>query len=81
MSVIMTLEVEGDPAELERVAAENPDRMRGIADRAIDQRGFCNFRDFAETDDLDQRTQHPAQSAQVRARQPVAHRHLVPVDD
>jgi len=34
MSVIMTLEVEGDPAELERVAAENPDRMRGIADRA-----------------------------------------------
>jgi hypothetical protein len=34
MSVIMTLRVAGDPAALERIAAENPDRMRAIADRA-----------------------------------------------
>jgi hypothetical protein len=34
MSVIMTLEVQGDPAEVERFAAENPDKMRAIADRA-----------------------------------------------
>ncbi len=34
MSVIMTLRAQGDPEELERRAAENPDRMREIADRA-----------------------------------------------
>jgi heme-degrading monooxygenase HmoA len=34
MSVIMTLRAQGDPQELERRAAENPDRMRAIADRA-----------------------------------------------
>ena|SRR5947199_5562957 len=36
MSVIVTLWVQGDPDKLERVAAEDPDRMRGIADRAKD---------------------------------------------
>lgn len=34
MSVIMTLRVQGDPLKLESIAAENPDRMRGIADKA-----------------------------------------------
>jgi heme-degrading monooxygenase HmoA len=34
MSVLMTLRTKGDPSELERRAVENPDTMRGIADRA-----------------------------------------------
>jgi hypothetical protein len=34
MSVIMTLRAKGDPQALERRAAENPDQIRAIADRA-----------------------------------------------
>jgi hypothetical protein len=34
MSVIMTLRAKGDPDELERRAAQNPDGMRAIADKA-----------------------------------------------
>ena len=34
MSVIMTLWVQGDPQKLESVAADNPDRIHGIADQA-----------------------------------------------
>ncbi len=34
MSVIMTLKAKGDPAELERRAAGNPDGMRAISERA-----------------------------------------------
>ena len=34
MSVIMTFVANGDPDELERRAAENPDGMRAIAERA-----------------------------------------------
>jgi hypothetical protein len=34
MSVIMTLQAQGDPQKLEGVAAQNPDRMREIADHA-----------------------------------------------
>ncbi len=34
MSVIMTLSLEGDPAAVERYAAENPDKMRDIVDHA-----------------------------------------------
>jgi hypothetical protein len=34
MSVIMTFVAEGDPDALERRAAENPEGMRAIADRA-----------------------------------------------
>ncbi|HEX6458810.1 MAG TPA: hypothetical protein VF032_07825 [Thermoleophilaceae bacterium] len=34
MSVIMTLRAKGDPQELERRAAEEPERIRAIADRA-----------------------------------------------
>ena len=34
MSVIMTLRIKGDPQKLEQLAAEDPDRLRAIADRA-----------------------------------------------
>jgi heme-degrading monooxygenase HmoA len=34
MSVIMTLKAKGNPEKLEQIASENPDRLRGIADRA-----------------------------------------------
>lgn len=34
MSVLMTLRVDGDPKELERRAAGNPDAIRAIADKA-----------------------------------------------
>jgi hypothetical protein len=34
MSVIMTLWAQGDPDELERRAAQNPDAMRAITERA-----------------------------------------------
>src|SRR5690348_9587815 len=34
MSVIMTMRVKGDPKELERLASENPDGPRGIAEKA-----------------------------------------------
>jgi hypothetical protein len=34
MSVIMTLRAKGDPQALERRAAENPDQIRAISDRA-----------------------------------------------
>jgi transcriptional regulator of NAD metabolism len=36
MSVIMTMEVQGDPAEVERFATENPEKMRAIVDRAVE---------------------------------------------
>ena len=36
MSVIMTLWLQGDPAALERYAAENPETMRGIVDHAVE---------------------------------------------
>lgn len=34
MSVIMTLRVKGDPEKLESIAAKDPDRIHGIADKA-----------------------------------------------
>jgi hypothetical protein len=34
MSVIMTFRAQGDPGELERRAAGDPDRMRAIAEKA-----------------------------------------------
>ena len=49
MSVIMTLRARGNPAELERRAAENPDAMRSIADRAKEH-GLIAHR-FYGTDD------------------------------
>jgi hypothetical protein len=36
MSVIMTLSIQGDPAALERYAAENQEKMRGIVDHAVE---------------------------------------------
>ena len=36
MSVIMTLVFDGDPAAIERFAAENPDKMREIRDHAVE---------------------------------------------
>jgi hypothetical protein len=34
MSVIVTVRAQGDPAKLESIAAENPDRLSSIADQA-----------------------------------------------
>jgi hypothetical protein len=34
MSVIMTLYIQGDPAKLESIAAEDPERLRRIAEKA-----------------------------------------------
>ena len=36
MSVIMTFRVQGDPKKLEELAGQDPDRTRGIAERAKD---------------------------------------------
>ena len=49
MSVIMTLSAHGDPSALERRAAQNPDAMRAIADRAKEH-GLIAHR-FYGTDD------------------------------
>jgi hypothetical protein len=49
MSVIMTMSVKGDPAELERRAAGNPEGIRAISDRAK-QHGLIAHR-FYGTDD------------------------------
>ena len=49
MSVIMTLRAKGDPDALERRAAQNPDGMRAIADRAKEH-GLIAHR-FYGTDD------------------------------
>jgi heme-degrading monooxygenase HmoA len=35
MSVIVMLRIDADPKKFEEVAAQNPDRMRAIADRAV----------------------------------------------
>ncbi len=36
MSVIMTFWVQGDPDKVEQIAAENKEKMRSIADRAVE---------------------------------------------
>ena len=43
MSVIVTLQMQGDPAGVERYAAENPEKMRGIVDHAV-QHGLIAHR-------------------------------------
>jgi hypothetical protein len=48
MSVIMTLQFEGDPASAERYAAEHPDQMQEILEHAI-QHGLIAHR-FYGTD-------------------------------
>ena len=49
MSVIMTLRAKGDPKKLEERAADNPDAIRGIAERAKEH-GVIAHR-FYGTDD------------------------------
>ena len=49
MSVLMTLRVAGDAASVERYAAENPDRMKAIADDAK-SRGALSHRFCADED-------------------------------
>ncbi len=49
MSVIMTLRASGDPSRLEQHAADNPDAMRGIADRAKDH-GLIAHRFYGSDD-------------------------------
>ena len=49
MSVIMTLRVKGDPKKLEERAGQNPDGMRGIAERAKDH-GLIAHRFYGSDD-------------------------------
>ena len=49
MSVIMTLRVKGDPKKLEERAGQNPDAMRGIAERAKDH-GLVAHRFYGSDD-------------------------------
>ena len=49
MSVIMTLRANGDPAQLERRAAGNPDAMRAISDRAKEH-GLIALRFYGSDD-------------------------------
>lgn len=49
MSVIMTLRVQGDPAKLEEVAANDPARMRAIADKA-EKHGVIGHRFYGSDD-------------------------------
>jgi hypothetical protein len=49
MSVIMTLRAKGDPHELERRAAGNPDGIRAISDRAR-QHGVIAHRFYGSED-------------------------------
>ena len=49
MSVLMTLRVAGDPARLEQYAGENPDRMRGIRDKAVEH-GLIYHRFYGSDD-------------------------------
>ena len=49
MSVIMTLRVKGNPEALERRAAENPDAIRSIAERAK-QQGLIAHRFYGSED-------------------------------
>ena len=51
MSVIMTLRVRGDAAELERRAAGNPDAIRAISDRAKDF-GLIAHRFYGTDDEI-----------------------------
>lgn len=49
MSVIMTLQMHGDPAGAERYAAENQDAMRAIVERAV-ERGLIAHRFYGAED-------------------------------
>jgi quinol monooxygenase YgiN len=47
MSVIMVLQMDGDPAKFEEYAAANPEKMAGIRDRAV-EKGLIAHRFFAD---------------------------------
>ena len=49
MSVIVTIQFEGDPDKLERYAAENQEHMRGIAEQAKEH-GLIAHRSYGTTD-------------------------------
>ena len=49
MSVIMTLQAKGDPAALERLAGDDPERMRSIAEQAK-ERGLIAHRFYGADD-------------------------------
>jgi hypothetical protein len=49
MSVIMTMNAKGDPAALEKLAAENPEAPRGISERAK-QHGVIAHRFYGSDD-------------------------------
>ena len=49
MSVIMTFRVHGDPKRLEAVAAQNPDRIRAVSERAKDH-GCIGHRFYGSDD-------------------------------
>ena len=49
MSVIMTLRVKGDPNELEKIAAEDPNRLPAIAEKAK-EKGVIAHRFYASDD-------------------------------
>jgi quinol monooxygenase YgiN len=47
VSVIMMLQVDGDPAKIEEYAAANPDKMEGIRNRAV-EKGLIAHRFFGD---------------------------------
>src|SRR3954466_3706083 len=47
MSVIMMLQIDGDPAKMEEYAAANPEKMEEIRNRAVDK-GLIAHRFFAD---------------------------------
>jgi heme-degrading monooxygenase HmoA len=49
MAVIMTMWMKGDPKKLESIAAEDPERLRGIAQRA-QERGLIAHRFYGSGD-------------------------------
>jgi hypothetical protein len=49
MSVIVTLRMKGDPKRLEEIAAESPDRVGGIAERAKEH-GVIGHRFYGSND-------------------------------
>jgi hypothetical protein len=47
MSVIMMLHIDGEPAKMEEWAAANPEKLKGIRDRAVDK-GLIAHRFFGD---------------------------------
>jgi hypothetical protein len=51
MSVIMTFRVKGDPGKLERMAAEDPESLQSIAERAKEH-GLIAHRFYGSDDEI-----------------------------